>query len=66
MEQKREQPQVVPGEVWVGCQEESLSRKSSDALAWAAQGVVGSPYMRVFKERVNVGLRDMVSGQHWG
>jgi len=53
------------GEVHIGYYEEFLLPQSGNALAEAAQGVVESPSLEVFKERVNVVLRDIVNGQHW-
>lgn len=48
------------GEVQVGYYEEFLLLKSSNELAEAAQEVVESSSQEVFKEGVNVVLRDMV------
>lgn len=60
---KREQPQVVPGKVRVGYQEEFLLRA---VIHWTGcPGSGGIPVPGVFKEKVDVGLRDMDSGQHW-
>jgi len=37
-----------------------LLRESGEALEWAAQGVVESPSLDVFKNRVDVALGDVV------
>jgi len=50
----------VPREVLVGCQEEFLLRKGGQAVAWAAQGMLGSLFLWVFKERVDVVLWNLV------
>jgi len=41
------------------------SQTCSQALAQAAQGVVGSPSLGMFKESLAVALWDMASGQYW-
>ena len=50
----------MPGEVHVGCEETFLLMKSGWALAQAAQGVVESWSLEVFKQRVDVTLTDMI------
>ena len=52
----------MPEEVQVGYQEKHLLRRSDEALAQAAQGVVESPSPEEFKNRGDVALRDVVSG----
>ena len=49
-------------EIQAGYEEIFLLRKSGEAVAQAAQGVVGSPSLEVFKSCVDVALRDVVSG----
>ena len=52
----------MPGEVQVGYEEEFLLRESSEAVAQLPREVVQSPSLEVFKNRVAVALRDVVSG----
>ena len=39
--------------------------KSSAAVAQLPREVVGSPSLEVFRNRRDVALRDVVSGQYW-
>ena len=48
-------------EIQVGYQEELILQKSSEAVAQLPREVVQSPSMEVFKNRVDVALRDVVS-----
>ena len=59
-------PQVAPGEVQVGYEEEFLLSKNGEALAQAAQGGMESPSLEVFKKRADVALRAVVSGHGGG
>ena len=60
-----EWPRVAPGEVWVGCYEKFLLRKSGDALAQLPREVVGSPSLEVLTERGEVAPRDVLCRQCW-
>ena len=51
----------MSGEVQVGYLEKFLLRKSSEAVAQLLREVVQSPSLEVFRNRVDVALRDMVS-----
>ena len=50
----------MSGEVHVGYQKKFLFRSSGDALAQAAQRVVESPSLEVFRDHGDVALRDVV------
>ena len=54
----------MPGEVEVGIRK-SVLYKRVVALEQTAQGVVESPSLEVFKNREDMALRDVVSGQYW-
>ena len=56
----------MPGEVQVGYLEKFLLRKSSEAVAQLLREVVQSPSLEVFRNRVDVALRDVVSGHGGG
>jgi len=62
----REWPQVLPGEVQVGYQEELILQKSGEAVAQLPREVVQSPSLEVLKNHVDVALRDVVSGHGGG
>ena len=52
---ERRWPHVVPREGQVGNEQTVVLQQSGQALAWAAQGAVGSPSLRVFQECGDVG-----------
>ena len=56
----------MSGEVQVGYLEKFLLRKSSEAVAQLLREVVQSPSLEVFRNRVDVALRDVVSGHGGG
>ena len=49
-------------EIQVGYQEELILQKSSEAVAQLPREVVQSPSLEVFQNRMDVALRDVVSG----
>ena len=56
----------MSGEVQVGYLEKFLLRKSSEAVAQLLREVVQSPSLEVFRNRVDVALRDVVGGHGGG
>ena len=56
----------MPEEIQVGYQRKYLLRRSGEAVAQLPRKVVQSPSLEVFRSRVDVALRDVVSGHGGG